>query len=38
MVQEKELQDHIDKSYYIHLVDEAVETISKYGDFESFID
>lgn len=38
MVREKELQDYIDKSYYIHLVDEAVETISKYGDFESFID
>ena len=27
----------IDKSYYNHLVDEAVETISKYGDFEWFV-
>ena len=26
----------IDKGYYNHLVDEAVETISQYGDFEQF--
>lgn len=29
--------DIIDKSYYSKLVDEAVETISKYGDFEWFV-
>ena len=29
-------EDDIDKAYYNHLVDEAVETISKYGDFEWF--
>ena len=38
MVQEKNLEDAIDKSYYIHLVDEAVKEISKYGDFETFVD
>jgi hypothetical protein len=27
----------VDKSYYDRLVDEAVETISQYGDFEQFI-
>ena len=27
----------IDRSYYDNLVDDAVETISKYGDFEWFI-
>lgn len=27
----------IDKSYYQHLVDDAVETISKYGNFEWFV-
>ena len=30
-------EDYIDKSYYNKLVDEAVETISQYGDFEWFI-
>ena len=30
-------ESDIDKSYYNHLVDEAVETISKYGDFEWFV-
>ena len=30
-------QDDIDRSYYNKLVDEAVEDISKYGDFEWFI-
>ena len=30
-------QDDIDKSYYVKLVDEAAETISKYGDLERFI-
>lgn len=29
-------EDMIDKSYYISLVDEAKDTISKYGDFEMF--
>lgn len=28
---------NIDKSYYQKLVDDAVETISKYGDFEAFV-
>ena len=31
------LQDKIDLSYYNSLVDDAIETISKYGDFELFI-
>lgn len=31
------LEDAIDRSYYDKLVDDAVETISKYGDFEWFI-
>lgn len=30
-------EDDIDESYYISLVDSAVETIAKYGDFELFI-
>lgn len=30
-------EDKIDRSYYNHLVDEAVDTISKYGDFERFV-
>jgi energy-coupling factor transporter ATP-binding protein EcfA2 len=30
-------QDDIDKNYYKALVDEAVSTISKYGDFEWFV-
>lgn len=30
-------EDLIDRSYYNHLVDEAVETIRKYGDFERFV-
>lgn len=29
--------DSIDRSYYIHLVDEAVSTISEYVDFEWFV-
>lgn len=36
MVRELHKEDDIDKSYYNRLVDEAVETISKYGDFEMF--
>lgn len=31
------IEEDIDKSYYQHLVDDAVETISKYGDFEWFV-
>lgn len=30
-------EDDIDKSYYTKLVDDAVEAISKYGDFEWFV-
>lgn len=30
-------RDIIDESYYISLVDDAVETISQYGDFEMFV-
>lgn len=33
----KELRDQIDRSYYDNLVDEAVKTISEFGDFEWFI-
>ena len=32
-----EKEDDIDRSYYNRLVDEAVKTISKYGDFEQFV-
>lgn len=32
-----EKYDDIDRSYYDRLVDEAVDTISKYGDFEGFV-
>lgn len=31
------VEDIIDKSYYRHLVDDAVKTISKYGDVEMFL-
>lgn len=30
-------EDDIDTSYYIKLVDDAIDTISKYGDFEWFV-
>lgn len=36
VVQELHKEDDIDQSYYIALVDGAIETISKYGDFEIF--
>ena len=36
MVQQLKLEDSIDKSYYTKLVDEAVNDISQYGDFEAF--
>ena len=37
MVRTLHKEDDIDRRYYNKLVDEAVETISKYGDFEGFI-
>lgn len=37
MVKELGLEDQIDYSYYDNLVNEAVEAISKYGDFEWFV-
>lgn len=36
MVMALGLKDSIDRSYYDKLVDDAVDTISKYGDFERF--
>lgn len=36
MVDTLHKEDYIDISYYNHLVDEAVDAISKYGDFEWF--
>ena len=32
-----ENEDVIDRSYYEHLVNDAIDTISKYGDFEWFV-
>jgi hypothetical protein len=37
MVKELGKEDDIDKSYYDRLVDDAVDTISQYGDFELFV-
>lgn len=37
MVKELEKQDDIDLSFYNKLVDDAVDAIAKYGDFEWFI-
>lgn len=37
MVQTLNQQEDVDRSYYDHLVDEAIKDISKYGDFEEFI-
>lgn len=37
MVRELGKENDIDRSYYDKLVDDAVETISKYGDFEWFV-
>lgn len=37
MVKELKSINDIDRSYYDNLVDEAVETISQYGDFEWFV-
>ena len=36
-VKELHKEDDIDKSYYDAMVDEAIETISKYGDYEAFV-
>lgn len=36
MVEKMGYQDDIDISYYRSLVDDAIDTISKYGDFERF--
>ena len=37
MVRELEKENDIDRSYYDKLVDDAVKTISEYGDFEWFV-
>ena len=37
MVKTLHLEDSIDRRYYNALVDDAIETISKYGDFEQFV-
>lgn len=37
MVRELNKEHDIDRGYYDHLVDEAVQTISQYGDFEWFV-
>lgn len=37
MVKELHKEDDIDKSYYDNLANEAIEAISKYGDFEWFV-
>lgn len=37
MVKELGKEKNIDRSYYDKLVDDAVDTISKYGDFEWFV-
>ena len=37
MVKTLEKEDDIDKTYYTKLVDDAVDTVSQYGDFEWFV-
>lgn len=37
MVKELNKEEDIDKSYYVKMVDDAVATISEYGDFEQFV-
>lgn len=37
MVKQLQMEDQIDISYYRKLVDDAIEAISKHGDFEAFI-
>lgn len=38
MVKELNKEEYIDKTIYNKLVDDAVKTINKYGDFEAFVD
>ena len=37
MIQKLDKEDDIDRTYYNNLVDEAVKSISSYGDFEYFV-
>jgi hypothetical protein len=37
MVEKLKMQEDVDRDYYNVMVDKAVETISKYGDFEWFV-
>lgn len=37
LVRNMHIEDKVDRSYYDRLADEAIATISKYGDFEWFI-
>jgi hypothetical protein len=37
MVQELGKEEGIDRSYYDRMVDEAIKSISQYGDFEWFV-
>lgn len=37
VVRDANLEEYIDKSYYNALLDDAVRTISKYGDYEWFV-
>ena len=36
-VQQSGMEDSIDERYYISLVNDAIDTINKYGNFESFV-
>jgi hypothetical protein len=38
MVKELNKEEYIDRTYYDELVNGAIETISKYGDFSQFVD
>lgn len=37
IVEELSKEEDIDRSYYDRMVDDAVDTIKKYGDFEWFV-
>ena len=37
MVRELAKEDDIDRSYYDKMVNDAIDTIAKYGDFEWFV-
>lgn len=37
LVKTNHKEDYIDKTFYNKLVDDAIDTISKYGDFEQFV-